>query len=66
MEEQLSQCFESLGRGEYFSQIEACQPFKEVYALNDGHLLPGILMGLTLGVALSMLLMAVVSSLTEN
>jgi hypothetical protein len=66
MEEQLSQCFEQIGRGEYFSQIESCQPFKDVYALNDGQLLPGILMGLTLGVALSMLLMAVVSHLSEN
>ena len=66
MEAQLSQCFEQIGRGESFSQIEACQPFKEIYSLNDGLLLPGILMGLTLGVALSMLLMAVVSHLSEN
>ena len=66
MEAQLSQCFEQIGRGESFSQIESCQPFKDVYALNDGLLLPGILMGLTLGVALSMLLMAVVSHLSEN
>jgi hypothetical protein len=63
MEAQLSQCFEQIGRGESFSQIEACQPFKDVYALNDGL---GILMGLTLGVALSMLLMAVVSFFSEN
>ena len=66
MEEQLSQCFESIGRGASFSQIESCQPFKDVYALNDVHLLPGMLMGLTLGVAISMLLMAVVISLSEN
>jgi hypothetical protein len=47
MEEKLSQCFESIGRGETFSQIESCQPFKEVYSLNDGSvLLTGIGMGL--------------------
>jgi hypothetical protein len=66
MEEQLSQCFESIGRGESFSQIESCQPFKEVYALNDGHLLPGMLMGLTLGVALTMILLVVVGLVSEN
>jgi hypothetical protein len=53
MEEKLSQCFESLGRGESFSRVESCQPFKEIYALNHGHLLfTGMVMGITLGVAL--------------
>jgi hypothetical protein len=66
MEEQLSQCFESIGRGESFSQIEACQPFKEVYALNDGKLLTGMLSGLTLGIALTMILLVVVGLVSEN
>jgi len=53
MEEKLSRCFEGLGRGELFSQIEACEPFKEIYSLNHGNLLlTGMVMGLTLGVAL--------------
>jgi hypothetical protein len=60
MEEQLSQCFEHLGRGESFSQIESCQPFKEVYALNNGNLLSGMI-GVATGVALAMILMVVVS-----
>jgi hypothetical protein len=60
MEEQLSQCFESIGRGETFSQIESCQPFKEVYALNDGSLLSGMI-GVATGVALAMILLVVVS-----
>jgi hypothetical protein len=66
MEEQLSQCFEQIGRGEIFSQIESCQPFKEVYALNEGNLLSGMLMGLTLGVALTMILLVVVGLVSEN
>ena len=66
MEEQLSQCFEQIGRGETFSQIESCQPFKDVYTLNDGLLLPGMLMGLTLGVALTMILLVVVGLVSEN
>jgi hypothetical protein len=66
MEEQLSQCFESIGRGETFSNIEACKPFKEVYALNEGNLLSGMLMGLTLGVALTMILLVVVGFISEN
>ena len=66
MEEQLSHCFESLGRGASFSQIESCQPFKEIYALNEGNLLSGMLMGLTLGVALTMILLVVVGFISEN
>ena len=66
MEEQLSQCFESIGRGEAFSHIESCQPFKEIYALNEGNLLSGMLMGLTLGVALTMILLVVVGFISEN
>jgi hypothetical protein len=65
MEEQLSQCFESIGRGESFSQIEACQPFKDVYALNDGNLLSGMI-GVATGVALAMTLMVVVGFFSEN
>jgi hypothetical protein len=65
MEEQLSQCFESIGRGETFSQIESCQPFKEIYALNDGNLLSGMI-GVATGVALAMILMVVVSFFSEK
>jgi hypothetical protein len=66
MEEQLSQCFESIGRGEYFSQIEACQPFKDVYALNDGSLLLVGMIGLITGVALTMIIQVIVSFILEN
>jgi hypothetical protein len=65
MEEQLSQCFESIGRGESFSHIESCQPFKDVYALNDGNLLSGMI-GVATGVALAMILLVVVSFFSEN
>ena len=66
MEEQLSQCFESLGKGEYFSQIESCQPFKDVYSLNDGSLLLVGMIGLITGVALTMILQVIVSFILEN
>jgi len=50
MEEKLPQCFESIGRGESFSQIESCQPFKDIYSLNDGSvLLTGMTVGLLIG-----------------
>jgi hypothetical protein len=61
MEEQLSQCFESIGRGESFSQIEACQPFTDVYTLDDGSLvLTGMILGLTIGAAV-LVLVSVIS-----
>jgi hypothetical protein len=66
MEEQLSQCFEQIGRGEYFSQIESCQPFKDIYYLNDGSLLLVGMIGLITGVALTMIIQVIVSFILEN
>jgi hypothetical protein len=63
MEEKLSQCFEQIGRGEYFSQIESCQPFKDVYALNDGSVL---LTGIGMGLLIAFVSMVVVSFLSKN
>jgi hypothetical protein len=60
MEEKLSQCFESLGRGESFLQIESCQPFKDIYTLNNVHLLStGMVMGITLAVAVLVVVMEI-------
>ena len=63
MEEQLSQCFESIGRGESFSQIEACQPFADIYNLNNGSLL---LTGMGIGLLIAFAALVIVSFLGEN
>jgi hypothetical protein len=66
MEEQLSQCFESIGRGETFSQIETCKPFEGVYALKDGNLFSSLILGVATGVALTMILLVVLGLISEN
>jgi hypothetical protein len=63
MEEQLSQCFESIGRGESFPQIESCQPFADIYNLNNGHLL---LTGTVIGMTIVIAVLVVVSYLGER
>jgi hypothetical protein len=63
MEEQLSQCFESIGRGETFSQIGSCQPFTDVYNLDNGSLL---LTGIGTGLLIGFSALVIVSILHEN
>ena len=63
MEEQLSQCFEQIGRGESFPQIESCQPFVDIYNLNNGQLL---LTGTSIGITLVLAFLVVLSFLNEN
>jgi hypothetical protein len=62
MEEQLSQCFESIGRGDSFSQIGSCQPFKDVYNLDNGSLL---LTGMGMGLLIAFAALVTVSVLQE-
>jgi hypothetical protein len=62
MEEQLSQCFESIGRGETFSQIGSCQPFTDVYNLDNGSLL---LTGMGIGLLIAFAALVTVSVLQE-